>query len=124
MSALAVTITILVVVGAIGHLAVSTSRHRRNLNDLLRPMVEANGLELLDSRPRPMFRTGPFPWLRFKVLKVKTTVLGLSGEYSTFRIVRVRSAGHVIDVWVRLDFQAFELLEAEWKPPLASLAAA
>lgn len=64
-----------------------------------------------------------FHAVNIKVGTLQTEILGVSGEYWTYRIVRVRSGSRTEEVWVRLYFQAFALLEAEWRPPLATVAA-
>ena len=106
------------------HLGVGALRRRRNLDAILRPIVEAHGLKLIDSRPPGWFRTGPFPLTFGRIGTPETELLGISGQYWTYRIVRVFSANEVNEVWVRLYFQSFRLHEAEWRPPLATMAAA
>lgn len=98
------------------------SRHRRNLDDVLRPIVEGAGLRLVGSAPAPPFRSGPFPRFRVAFGRPDTQILGISGEYTTYRVVRVQTAdGAVHQAWVRLRYEVFLLHESEWRPTLESI---
>jgi hypothetical protein len=109
------------ILGTTAYFVVRVARYRRNLDDVLRPIVEAEGLELIDSRSPTWFRTGPFPLVTGKIGTLQTEFFGVRGEYWTYRIVRVRSAAGVKEVWVRLYFEALRPREIEWRPALAEL---
>jgi hypothetical protein len=101
---------------------IAWSRHRRNHAALLAPLLREHGLTLISSTSPRLFQTGPFPKFSIQVQPIETQVGGIGGEYSTYRIVTVRSSdGRQHTVWAKLSFAAFRLRHVEWRPALSTL---
>lgn len=112
--------------GLVGTVLVGTAvwafRHLRSYNKLLTAELAKYGHTFVSAETPPAFDTGPFPkregWRR---LRRKATILGISGQWDTYRIVRyVNKEGEEKTSWVRLRFEAFGLKDIIWNPQIAA----
>ena len=101
--------------------AVWAYRHLWSYKKLLTAELEKYGLTFLSSKAPPAFDTGPFPKREgWRLLRRRATILGISGQWDTYRIVRYLDPdGTEKFSWVRLRYEAFALRDVTWNPKIA-----
>ena len=82
-------------------------------------MLRQAGYRFLRAKAPAPFDVGPFPKFEMKPQPVQTITPIGRGEYTQYRIVcAVTPSGKERQFWVKLEFVAFKLATAEWKPNL------
>ncbi len=101
--------------------AVWAYRHLRSYRKLATAELAKYGHPLVSIETPPAHDTGPFPKLEGPYLQRRSaTILGISGEWNTYRIVRYTDpSGAERSAWVRLRYEAFRLKEITWNPKIA-----
>ncbi len=101
-----------------------TVRHTRSYRPLLTEELQKHGFEYLSEKSAPVFDTGPFKEPKgFYLIKRRSKVMGIRGEWTTYRIVSYRDrSNYECESWVRLRYEAFRLVEIKWSPSLANRA--
>ena len=108
-----------------GFILVSTAvwayRHLRSYRKRFTAELAKYGHTLVSIETPPAHDTGPFPKLEGPYLQRRSArVLGISGEWNTYRIVRYTDpSGAERSAWVRLRYEAFRLKDITWKPKIA-----
>lgn len=94
-------------------------RNMCSYRTLLAAELEKNGYEYISEEVPGAFNTGPFPKFEIKLVRSRTVIAGISGNWTTYRIVYCRDSNDEMRrVWVRIRHKHFQLSEIDWSPVL------
>jgi hypothetical protein len=97
-------------------LVISRRRNRRDLREYLEPELRQCGVEFVSAVYPGAFKVGPFPKFEVQVGRPQSQAAGVSGEYSSYRIVTIRDAeGTLHKIWALVEFEQFKFRRVRWR---------
>lgn len=110
----------LIILATLSVLLVWFYRQTRSYKTLLNQDLQEHGLEYVSEKTPAIFDTGPFREPKGFHLAKTSKVMGIRGEWTTYRIVSYRDGEQKeYEAWVKFRYEFFRLVEMKWNPALS-----
>ncbi len=111
-----IVISISVFIAIVVYIFIAQRRHKKKYREQIKPVLEAHGLKYISEKYPGVFKIGPFPKFEVKIGRPQSKFLGISGEYSEYRIITVEDAEeNQYEIWAKIEYEIFKIHRIRWR---------